>query len=117
MDAIEPKEVIKKVSPHYDDRFTYYQESQRRMSPSRFARSTRLLWIIGAVLNIIATVLMTLAFKTTLDENASSSLNMVRVDGVKVEESFDMRRDVLINNTKNRMSIQNDIIKSKGGAE
>ena len=65
-------------------------------------------WAIGTILHFAAFFVMVWAGSITLQKNADAQLNFVRVDGVKVQEARDERRDILMRNTleKSRLKRQ-----------
>lgn len=90
-----------------DDRLTRYQESQLTMSPKKYLREVRFYWVFAFLFSIVSTIMMASSVAITLKKNAETPLNFVRVDGLRVEETFDVRRDVLMENSIRRAQISN----------
>jgi hypothetical protein len=112
---MELDKTLEIVSKHTDDRVSRYVIQQETMSPSSFIRTTKKFWIWASILNLIAWVFIVLAFMDTLVKNASAPLNLVRIDGVIIEESYDVRRSVLLKNTLERRRLMRE--GTKGGVE
>jgi hypothetical protein len=90
-----------------DDRILRYQEQQLTISPRLYFKEVRLYWFFAILLSLASTAMMASSISITLKKNSESKLNFVRVDGLKVEESFDIRRTVLIENSIQREKIVN----------
>ena len=104
----EVKSALEVLSEHADDRVSRYERKQWEMTPSRYFREVRMYWAIGTILRFAAFFVMVWAGSITLQKNADAQLNFVRVDGVKVQEARDERRDILMRNTleKSRLKRQ-----------
>ena len=89
-----------------DDRLNQYFIREATQSPESYKRKVRKYWLFGAVLNVVAAFYLGLSMYTTLSKNADATLNLVRVDGVRVQEAFDRRRDVLMRNSIQRAKLQ-----------
>jgi hypothetical protein len=106
------EKVIELTDKIADDRILRYQERQLTISPKTYFKEVRVYWIVAILLSLVSTTMMTASIYTTLKKNSESKLNFVRVDGLKVEESFDIRRTVLIEN-----SVQREKLIKKGSVE
>ena len=91
-----------------DDRLMYYFDRELRQSPKRYFREVRLYWIFGLVLNFVGMFYMGMSINNVLTKNANSTLNLVRVDGARVEEAFDIRREILLKNSLQRASVKEE---------
>lgn len=91
-----------------DDRVVRYFMNQLTQSPKLYYKKVRAYWLLGIVFNLIGTVFVLMSLYNVLDKNANSTLNLVRVDGVRVQEAFDVRRDVLIRNSQQRARLRNN---------
>jgi hypothetical protein len=101
------EKAIELTSTVADDRISRYQEQQLTISPRLYFKEVRGYWVAAILLSLTSTVMMASSISITLKKNSESKLNFVRVDGVKVEESFDIRRTVLIENSIQREKIIN----------
>ncbi len=106
MDVKEIDASTKTLSQHVDDRVVRYVNEQFSMSPKNYLITVRRYWLLGAVLNIIGFAFLLLSVQSTLSENGKSSLNLVRIDGVKVQEAFDVRRSIMMKNALSREKLK-----------
>lgn len=98
------KDVLKRA----DDRLVQYFIREATQSPKVYFRKVRLYWLLGAAFNVIASLYFSMSIYEVLDKNSSSTLNLVRVDGVRVQEAFDQRRDVLMKNSIQRAKLKDE---------
>lgn len=91
---------------HVDDRVSRYKDNELTQSPKDYFERVRAYWVIGIFFNIIGFLFMGLSIYSSLDKNANSTLNLVRVDGVRISEDFDVRRSVIMKNTLSRLKLK-----------
>ena len=102
----EKNKKLNSIKHKSDDRFVQYLQRELTQSPRQYFRQVRGYWVTGLALNLIGVVYMFLAIANTLETNAESTLNLVRVDGVRVQEAFDVRRNVLMRNSLKRAQLR-----------
>ena len=98
-----------------EDRVTRYEESQVLLTPKQQFKEIRFYWALGAILNLVGVGLMLSSTFITLSRNFDVELNLVRVDGGQVTESFDVRRNVMIKNTLDRIRLKSGIKEDESG--
>ena len=94
---------------YIEDRVSRYENEQLSPPIKRSYLLARGFWITGAILNVIGVSLMIFATLITLNKNFNVELNLVRVDGGQVTESFDLRRKVMIRNTIEQVRLKQEI--------
>lgn len=102
----EGKKVEKEKKPKEkakNDRLINYLNNQLRQSPKDYLREVKVYWLLGISFNIIGIVFMLLSIENVLSKNSASTLNLVRVDGARVQEAFDVRREILMKNSLQRI--------------
>jgi hypothetical protein len=91
-----------------DDRVGGYLLRLLRLSPSRFRRGVRNLWLIGIVANIISFGFVAVTVQSVVMKNHNSQVKFIRVDGKAVHEKRDVRRDVMLNGALQKSQGKND---------
>lgn len=94
---------------YIEDRVSRYENAQLSPPLKRSYLLARGFWIAGAILNVIGVSLMIFSTLITLNKNFNVELNLVRVDGGQVTESFDLRRKVMIRNTLEQVKLKQEI--------
>jgi hypothetical protein len=97
------------LSSYLEDSVTRYINSQYTQTPKSYFKEVRAYWLIGGFLNVLSLILMLFGSYLTLDKNFSVELNLVRVDGGVVSESFDVRRSVMLKNALDRENLKKEI--------
>jgi hypothetical protein len=97
------------LSSYLEDSVTRYINSQYTQTPKSYFKEVRAYWFIGGFLNVLSLILMLFGSYLTLDKNFSVELNLVRVDGGVVSESFDVRRSVMLKNALDRENLKKEI--------
>lgn len=87
------------VNSFSDDRLKDYEKSMLTQKPLQHFKQIRAYWVAGIVVNVLALIMTLISINNIITENASSPLLLKRIDGVIVEEAFDVRREVMLRNT------------------
>ena len=103
------------VFDYIEDRVSRYENEQLASPLKRNYLLVRSFWIAGAILNFVGVSLMIFSSLITLNKNFNVELNLVRVDGGQVTESFDVRRKVMIRNTLEQVKLKNEIKAREAG--
>lgn len=65
-------------------------------------------WRFAAIMMLLSAVMMAYGYFTILQANLNVDVSFVRIDGVQVNENFDVRRDVLIDNIRARQKLMRE---------
>jgi len=87
-----------------DDRIKSYVNKQFMESPKDTAKYTRNYLVAGIVLNLLSCFYFAMGHIHIVKENASNPLNLIRLDGIIVNEGSDVRRDVMLRNALQKTS-------------
>lgn len=74
-------------------------------SETRREESLRKGWRFATILIFISVFILTFAYLKILDANLSVEVRFVRIDGVVVQEKYDIRREVLMDNIRQRNNL------------
>jgi hypothetical protein len=99
----------RKNNRFFDDRVSFYIDTQSRMSPANYFLKVRWYLVVGVIVNIIATVFIARGILVEFNENTNSELKLIRTDGTEVNEVFDIRREVLVRNSLHQSQLRDDI--------
>lgn len=87
-----------------------YWVKQEQMSPFRYHQGVKRLWVFSIVIILASFILNEFSFHIVKSKNDASSVTLLRIDGFAIEESNDVRRDVLFETTKRRNLLKQGLI-------
>lgn len=99
-------EWARKVASPTHERVLGYLDKQSRLSPLHLFRSIRSYWLIAIFFNLVALGYLAASITVPLNQNLDNQVKLVRIDGKFIEESFDERRKVLVDNILRRVEIK-----------
>lgn len=97
-----------KVKSSFSCQIENYHHDERLKPPAEQWRTLRMYYLVGIFLAAIGLVQAIFGLVIVERRNASSTPNLVRVDGVRVEEAFDQRRDILMASSHKRALLQRE---------
>lgn len=97
-----------KAPPSFSCQIENYHHDERLKPPVEQWRTLRMYYLTGIFLAAIGLVQAIFGLVIVEYRNSSSTPNLVRVDGVRVEEAFDQRRDILMASSHKRAILQRD---------
>lgn len=96
-----------------EDRFYRFWFDYKNATPEHHESSLKRIYLYSIFVSALSTVFFLWGFYLTFSANINQRVDVVRVDGVIVDEFFDLRRDVLIQNVKQRVEIRDE--EAQGG--
>lgn len=101
-----------------EDRFFRFWFSYKNCNPEAHQKSLRRVYLYVIIVSTLSSLFFSFSFYSKYSKNINQKIEIVRIDGVVVEEFHDLRRDVLIQNIKQRALIKanerpNDAVQKK----
>lgn len=97
---------IEKVPPSISRHMQQYHDAERLKSPKEQWQTLRRYYVAAIILALIGAIQTIAGLAIVEFRNSNAQPNLVRVDGVRVEEAFDQRREILMASSLRRAELK-----------
>ena len=96
------------LNKNCDDLVYRYIHNQRNLRPETYYNQTKWYWILGFIFSLCSSFLAATSFYNIIKKNDENPMLFKRVDGVEIEESMDIRREILMKNSLRQVEIKKE---------